>query len=295
MPAPATLRPTSHRLLRAAALSAAALAGAALVAHLTVARAGGVASRITIPEDFADAAGPPPPHGAYRTVPLFQLDIDAPPYAPASELVAALVGKGEHPADVPALLLSVHGGQLTPAASVVPKGTKLSFRNECVYEHHLYADAAGFDAGVLGKDKTSTEVALSKPGTIIVKDRLWPHVEALIIVLDDALILPVTPGAPGPPAIAEVKITGATPGPHELRLYFRGEVVHRAPVDVPDGAGDVKVAVTLTPFVPPPPASAPAEPASAPAPDKADKADDGDAPAKTDKPDKKAKADGEGG
>jgi hypothetical protein len=200
-------------------------------------------------------------------------------------MFAALVGKGEHPADTPPLLLSVRGGQLTPAVSVVPKGTKISVRNECVYEHHVYADAAGFDAGVLGKDKTSTEVALSKAGTIVVKDRLWPHVEAHIIVLDDALIVPVTAAAPGPPAIAEVKFAGAAAGPHELRVYFRGEIVHRAPVDVADGAGDVKLAVTLTPYVPPPPASAPAEPASAPA----------SAPAKADKPDKKAKADGEGG
>src|SRR5262245_25202574 len=100
-------------MLAAVALSlVAAAAGALAAAHLSAAFAGGVAAKLVIPEDWAVEAEPPPPHGAYTTLYIHELDITVPDYDSASEMVAALVGTAATPAA--ALTLTIKGGDFSP-------------------------------------------------------------------------------------------------------------------------------------------------------------------------------------
>jgi hypothetical protein len=102
------------------------------------------------------------------------------------ELAVVLIGEGE-PKGLDRLEVTFSGGGLLPSTIVVRSGTTLLVRNDDEFAHELFADGLeGFAAEAISP-RGRRSVAIKRPGSWPLHDKVIPHVTGQLHALPDLI------------------------------------------------------------------------------------------------------------
>jgi len=125
--------------------------------------------------------------------------------------------------------VSIKGAMFLPSTIVVPPKTTVKFKNEDSFVHSLYSADLGttFEPEILPTNQVR-QIQFINPGTYIVKCKMTPHLEGIVIVEPDAgeMAIPSEDGS--------FNYQNVAPGEYELKVFFRGKLVGSSKIVISD-------------------------------------------------------------